>query len=464
MKIDLLFCGLNNNTLAFARHLSSAKFSVSATEFFSDRNLDEFDAVVLDCQGAVAGHRRLKDMHESSTVYEIETDREMGLLGYSHARGILIVLVGPPLTFPTPQQSAAPDYKQGLQVDIAKNVPVARGLAPFTDFIYYNATLGNQEIEPLMVVKKSREAVAGYLKEGDGVILFAPPLKSMQSASRDVASLEREARYVETLVTIGRQLVTEGEQAHEVAPLWAAEIHGPIEHRILDEIDDIHQQIDSLQTLLATEHDQLKLEQARKRLIYAQGSQLEVAVADALERLGFQVVRLTNNRADMLARHKDTLFVIEAKGVTKSAAENHARQLATWIKETEHALADDGTETPGELIDYMNAIRELEFTIPAGDSPPSVKGLLVLATFVDVPLPSRTEDDFPHAMRASLMREQICAISGLQLLCLTVIAEDDYNRRANIVQLLSSYSGWLEFGRDWQMHLLTVGPAPTESE
>ena len=197
MKIDLLFCGLNNNTLAFARHLSSAKFSVSATEFFSDRNLDEFDAVVLDCQGAVAGHRRLKDMHKSSTVYEIETDREMGLLGYSHARGILIVLVGPPLTFPTPQQSAAPDYKQGLQVDIAKNVPVARGLAPFTDFIYYNATLGNQEIEPLMVVKKSREAVAGYLKEGDGVILFAPPLKSMQSASRDVASLEREARYVE---------------------------------------------------------------------------------------------------------------------------------------------------------------------------------------------------------------------------------------------------------------------------
>jgi hypothetical protein len=88
------------------------------------------------------------------------------------------------------------------------------------------------------------------------------------------------------------------------------------------------------------------------------------------------------------------------------------------------------------------------------------KGILVLGTFRLTPLDQRTQPDFPNNVQLVMNRQDICALSGIQLFSLVVLARSDDTLKAQFREALFSSRGVLPLGLDWKQVLSpTLGQA-----
>jgi hypothetical protein len=72
--------------------------------------------------------------------------------------------------------------------------------------------------------------------------------------------------------------------------------------------------------------------------------------------------------------------------------------------------------------------------------------------------------DFPENVKAVLVRQDICAITGLQLFVLVVLARSDEALKEPVRQALFNTRGVLELGLDWTQALeLAVEGCPLRS-
>jgi hypothetical protein len=113
--------------------------------------------------------------------------------------------------------------------------------------------------------------------------------------------------------------------------------------------------------------------------------------------------------------------VAEIKGKAKSAAEKDAAQLEKWVA-TYHA---EHEQQP--------------------------KGILVVNGWRDVPLAQRdAKPTFPEQMLAYARGRGHCLITGLQLLCAWIDAENDPSRAADIANEIMNTVGVYEGHTSWR--------------
>lgn len=203
----------------------------------------------------------------------------------------------------------------------------------------------------------------------------------------------------------------------EKAPDWLAAYAFPEEAAITAGAAALQEQLEGVLAKI----DELKAKQADedrwKRLVFAQGTALEVEVTRALSELGFIVLPSIPGRADVRAEADGRKIVAEVKGLSKSAAEKNAAQLEKWV--AEEKIADESDDSKPVLI--VNAWRERDIN-------------------------DRTQPVFPDQMLAYCRSRGHCLLSTSQLLAMARTARTDSTKceaiREEIFSTVGPISGW----------------------
>jgi hypothetical protein len=177
-----------------------------------------------------------------------------------------------------------------------------------------------------------------------------------------------------------------------------------------------------------------------KRLIYAQGDELEEQVQAAFRLLGFDVEPGPPGRSDIRLSWNGKRAVVEVKGLGKGAGERNAAQLEKWVA----GDTSEGEQTP--------------------------KGILVVNGWRDRPPNKRLEPVFSHQMLDYSERREHCLVTGLQLLSMVRACMKDPTKADTLADLVLSSTG-LVHGWDDLAHVfadasaaITDSQNPTDGE
>lgn len=152
-------------------------------------------------------------------------------------------------------------------------------------------------------------------------------------------------------------------------PDWAKNIEMPGVPELVLQIEEarsrIHREAQIVQELEA----QVSNIRLFRRLLYATGGELEAIVKSALEKLGGKVLPSKYSQEEYILEFEGKEFLVEVKGVTKSIALSHIRQLNDYLLKYQE---DTGEECKGIL--FGNAWR---------NTPPEMRGLEDTQEFPD---------------------------------------------------------------------------------
>jgi len=314
---------------------------------------------------------------------------------------------------------------------------VASALDPLVRWIKYDFVLEGPNLIPLLFVRTTQntvdrpDMVAGAIELGKGFVIFAPD--------------GRQNVYWRALYGLPALL----RSSNAEFPSWTDRFHTGWEKVAFSGVATRKAELDRLKTELAELVGEIDQARKLKMLFVGTGASFEAAVAAALVELGLQVVKGPHPRADLLATNGKRIAAIEAKGVDGGAREEYVRQVMMWMPEVDAALAmtTESAENDPVLDDYRRQLTNLNLNDRDPDQ--DCKGILVLGTFRSAPLDQRTQADFPENVKAVLARQDICALTGIQLFVLVVLARSDEAIRKQVRQALFNTRGVLEMGLDW---------------
>jgi hypothetical protein len=303
----------------------------------------------------------------------------------------------------------------------------------------YNVVMSGEGLIPLITVQAARNAsgppdvVAGYMPLEKGLIVFAPGWGNeggnfWKALVKLPAILRRERPALPDWVD-NFKTADEVENALNITAKKAKA------EKLLVDVAALESQREQLRHL--------------KSLFTATGAPFEESVRDALSELGFEAVAGPHPRADILAFDGNRVAAVEAKGIEGAAREEHARQVMVWSKEVDFALSTPLDEAASDQVigDYKAKLRELDLT--GRDESLDCKGILVLGTFRSQLLPDRTQHSFGENVEMLLKREDVCAMTGLQLYCLVITARAEPEKRETIRAAIMQARGVLEAANDW---------------
>jgi hypothetical protein len=138
-------------------------------------------------------------------------------------------------------------------------------------------------------------------------------------------------------------------------PEWAAAIEVPGIGRIEQDINGKQAEIDSLVASVADLGVQRVALDEYKKLLYASGAELERIFAQCLEELGATINPPRYSTEEFVLEYEGTIRLVECKGVGKSAAASHLRQLWAYISKYE----EDEERDDGKGILFVNAWNEV---------------------------------------------------------------------------------------------------------
>jgi hypothetical protein len=146
-------------------------------------------------------------------------------------------------------------------------------------------------------------------------------------------------------------------------PQWAETVLMPLIPEIRAVIDEKNGAIAALNKEIEEQEQKLHRLEAFKKLLYATGVELEGVFAACLERCGGKVVPAAYSQEEFVLEYKTNLYLVECKGVGKSIALSHIRQLFDYMTKFEEA---EGRKGKGILLgnawrDMPLADREVTF-------------------------------------------------------------------------------------------------------
>jgi len=152
-------------------------------------------------------------------------------------------------------------------------------------------------------------------------------------------------------------------------PDWAKSIEMPGVSDLVLQIDEASSRIHCETQKVHDLERQVSNIRSFRRLLYATGSELEAIVKRALEKLGGTVLPSKYSQEEYVLEFEGKEFLIEVKGVAKSIALSHIRQLNDYLLKYQE---DTGKECKGIL--FGNAWRNI---------PPDMRGLEDTQVFPD---------------------------------------------------------------------------------
>ncbi|QZH58860.1 hypothetical protein K1X22_21780 [Mycolicibacterium farcinogenes] len=290
------------------------------------------------------------------------------------------------------------------------------------DYWMYGSVIeSDHPVHPLLRVTGTDKVVAAEIDWGGGRIVLLPYLRVSEDESEDEdedgtsggseASRVAELAAVDNLVV---QWVLARITTEEVDwPSWIDEYQFQSELDRAPAISELQVKAAEIQAQL----DHLLAEDAKDRqwklLVAGSGTPLEIAVADALRVLGFDLQPVVPGRTDVRGTYNGQWVVVETKGVSKSAAEGYSAQLEKWVAE--------------EVV---------------AERPP--KGILIINAWQKKAPLERTQPAFPPQMLPYAEKRDHCLVTGLQLLSLARAALAQPDRADELASLLIKTTGVLE--------------------
>jgi len=280
----------------------------------------------------------------------------------------------------------------------------------------YKAYTENVESNKILNIKGTRKTISFYEEYGNGVILFLPEPTfghlGKSASTKELDFFKDIEKFLKELKNIN------------VSPLpeWTYDYKLPNEQNIINNLTEIDRKIAKLKKEKEEEKSKLEELQNEKRLFTACDNELEICVKDILERIGFSILKFGGNEEDIIAEHNDKTFIVEVKGLDKSAAEKNAAQTAKW------------------LANYFV------------ENEKKAKGILIVNGFKKKPLEERQEI-FPNQMLKYSIQQEICLLSTIQLLNIYYAIQANPNDREKIIDSIFKTNGVLSGYDDWQLTL-----------
>jgi len=209
-------------------------------------------------------------------------------------------------------------------------------------------------------------------------------------------------------------------------PKWSAQYRSSHEYQISQELDQLQKERDGLFKKIASKEKELKSLEELKLLFSGTGDALEEVMKRVFVDIGFKLEDTESNREDSIAHYGKKSFVLEMKGIKKSAGEKQAAQLEKYVSI------------------YLSK---------KGKSP---KGLLIVNTYKDTLLEERKDVDFPDQMLDYSTRRDHCLLTGIQLLNLYLDFIKGEISQEDVVSLLVETIGVLDYSSDYSKHLSKV--------
>jgi hypothetical protein len=287
------------------------------------------------------------------------------------------------------------------------------------DILAYDAVIESDIDQPLFTIKRTKVPVGGVtaFKNGGVILLLpAPSIPEIESEGSDEEEgseydHKRAFDFLKSIEALAAVVSQKGDQSPP--PEWVSRFALPGEAEAHKAVVMREAAVEKARNSLDGAKRDLVRIQAYKDLITAQGRQLEVAVKEFFEELGGQVQDPDPGRDDWIVQFPEGTAVAEVKGKQSSAAEADAAQLEKWVASY--------LETTGK----------------------SVKGILVVNGWRDVPLDKRTKDVFPHQMLKYSEARGHCLMTGLQALNIRLAVASGKIHSTTVRKLLLESSGIL---------------------
>ena len=267
---------------------------------------------------------------------------------------------------------------------------------------------------PAFYVPGTGQVAGAFLCDGKRWVLTCPHLADTGASDFAAAFSELHG-------------ATSGEARLPALPDWHEEYLIPGEAQMAALIEKIEQGLAEIQALRAAKLAEKVELGYLKRLFTDEGPSFRHAVATALKGMGFDVQPGPRGRDELVITLGKAVAVVVTKGSKKAASEADAVDLDKAVQR------------------YFKAHEVLP------------KGILVVNGFRDIPLHDRREAVFPPAMHGYAKNRGQCLITGLQLLCLQYEGRHPEHGARARTELLDTVGPFARFrGAEW----LTLFGAP----
>lgn len=303
-----------------------------------------------------------------------------------------------------------------LTQDFGTNI-VCLDEEPFVTFLYetmevisYNSVFNSPIGKPIFFINGT-ERVVGSLETRDrGNCLYLPALQSGQRlAEKGLGVQTVESLYVNSIVSLVEKL--SGPISELELPFWHKEVLVPGETAAIKSVIELKEKRDSLESQIREQESALGELESCKLLFTGTGQPLLEQVRAILAEIGFDVDYGDEGRDDLVANFGDMEFVVEVKGKGGSAAERDAAQLSKWVA--------------GHLEKYER----------------HAKGLLIVNAFKDELPKERVHTAFPDQMLKYSGQQQLCLMTGFQLLGIYFHLKENPEKRDDLINHIFSTVG-----------------------
>jgi hypothetical protein len=316
--------------------------------------------------------------------------------------------------------------------------------SPFRAAFSYNYVLEGAGLLPLYRTSstnaRNQETVAGYCRQGHGVIVFMPKPNLWTEPYLDATTALKDRR----------------DRPEDELPDWATRFQVIDEQSALGRIANAQNQIQAAQ--LQIEQEQTIVAYLRKsKVLYAgTGAILVEETAVVLREFGLNVVEGPHPRADLLIWNGSRLAAAEIKGLEGAAREADLRQVNAWVAEVNRTLSEDhqGRKSDPVLIQYEEKLTELGIDVSSPILDLECQGIMIIGTFRKTPLDTRPAESFPHPVAKLIERFDVCALTGLDLYCLFQELKTNPSRKQKIAEGLFAIRGVMP-ARNWRQFIET---------
>ncbi len=276
---------------------------------------------------------------------------------------------------------------------------------------YYKSYFSEKNPNSFMKISKTEKSIAYHEVIGDGNILFIPYFE---------LNNKNKNKFVDSLIKVTNLLKRDLGDFN--APDWTDDIKFPNEKTLKKDIIDLQKQIKEINKSIAEKNSIIKEFEENKILLFGKHKILEIQVSKILEKIGFNVTPGITNEEDIILEYKDLKFIVEVKGIKKSCALKHIRQLDNWV---------------------LN----FEKNFPEEFKP---KGLLIINTFNETPYNERTnEKDFPKNVLELSKIHEFCLLKTDTLLNIYYDIMNNPSKKDKIISSLHENVNVYEFKENY---------------
>lgn len=288
-------------------------------------------------------------------------------------------------------------------------------ISTFANNLSFFNVIEDFEGTPVFYLKNTDKVVSYYTKVKNGLVLFAPYFGERIDGDPNL--------FYDLILKFTKFFLNSSPSIPFKLPTLAEEYILAETQEITLGISSTQKKIDELQKLLAKKQSEFDRLNLFKHLFLSTGDDLEYICDEVFKEIGFKTVK-SENRHDLILIYKKNVAVVEIKGVTKSAKESHAVQLQKWS--TEYHLKHE-----------LNP-----------------KSILIVNAFYNLPLDKRIGASFPDQMIPYSTQMGQCLITGIQLFNLYMDFRNNKISSDQIIELLFSTVGVLDYSSDIKSHLV----------